>query len=235
MGPAGSTLCSTATDLIRLAHLFLSDGRSMDGVDVLSPEAVRMMQQAEVSLPPVLVADWWGLGPCGTSWDGLEVIGHQGSNAGGASYVVWSPAIELAVAVTVNLVDANCDFAARVFSEVFGTIAGVRPPVTPKALDQTPSNPEGYAGEYEMSGATTRVSVAHDGGLVIARESYPEPWDTVPECRLLPVTEEHPVTFLPEDQRINYHYNWGLTFVGDDGNPPGHLLNGFFAMKRRGA
>jgi CubicO group peptidase (beta-lactamase class C family) len=228
MGPAGSTLCSTASDLVRLAHVFLHGGVSADGQRILSESAAEAMQQHHVDVPPIFAAEWWGLGPYGKMWDGVEVLGHMGTNLGGASSVVWSRELDLAVATTVNAGRAGSRFAMRIFENVFRDVAGIQTPLLPPPSGRSVDNLDRYVGRYEMSGS--EVTVSRDGDtLLIARENLSDPSDSVTPSPLQPVSR---ACFLPADPRITHELGCTIAFAGPPGARPTHLLNGFFALRR---
>jgi CubicO group peptidase (beta-lactamase class C family) len=227
MGPSGSTFYSTASDLVRIAHLFLAEGRSLDARRVLSPAAAQAMQSPQTAMPPIIMADWLGFGPYGKRWNDVDVLGLMGTNTGGGAWFVWSPALKLAVAVTVNMWEGMTRFARPVFEFVFREAAGIEaPPVPPPSADPI-ENPSVYVGRYEIGGAT--MEVTRDGDtLLISRESDLDPSYAAPPAPLIPVS---PTTFLPSNPWIAYHYGWGITFGGPS-DAPTHLFNGFQALRR---
>ena len=228
MGPAGGTLCSTASDLVRLAYVFLHGGVSLDGTQVLSPAATAAMQVPEVVVPPVLLADWWGLGPYGKRWGDVEVVGHSGTNIAGSSYVLWAIDLDLAIATTVNLPPQGYPFAARMFKDLFRDLGRVAVPDRPEPTDDVIVDVERLVGRYVMSGLTITIS-RENGHLMVSTENTIDEWKSAPPSRLRPLT---PTTFLPTDGAIDGNRGWALAFVCDDGRRASHLLNGFFALSR---
>jgi CubicO group peptidase (beta-lactamase class C family) len=228
IGPAGGTFCSTATDLVRFGHLFLHDGVSLEGQQVLAAEAVRAMQRREVEVPPTLVAEWWGLGPYGKTWDGVDVAGHSGTNIGGSSYLLWAVGRDIAVATTVNTPKLGYPFAARVFRELF-PLAGITVPGEPEAPPHVEVDGARLAGTYRMQGLTLTVT-PNNGALAIAGAGDGHVADSeIAPSTLIPLS---PTVFLPTDPAIDGRRGWALAFLGSDFEAPTHLVNGLFTLRR---
>jgi hypothetical protein len=227
LSPAGA-LCSSAGDLVRFAALFLQGGVPSTGRRVLGASSVAQMQERAVDVPPTLLAQWWGLGPYGRSWDGVDVVGHSGSSLGGSSYLLWVPGRDLAVATTVNSPHLGYRFADEVFRALFPVEAGVAvpPPVVPPA--HVDVDEERLLGSYRMASATFTVDRDADGLVLTGTSDVPGGRGVAP-CRLVPLT---PTTFLPADPAVTGGRGWALAFLGDLDRPATHLLNGFFAMRR---
>ena len=231
LGPAGGTLYSTAGDLARFAHLFLHGGVAVDGTRVLQPDTIARMEERQVAVPPTLVAEWWGLGPYGKTWDGIPVVGHSGTNSGGSSYLLWAVEREIAVATVVNTPRLGYPFAARIFRELFGSVAGVEVPMMPAPpLDfEVPTGR--LVGRYEMCGWTFDIS--SDGGKISisgVSDHPPAPHEIQPS-ELVPLG---PTTFLTTDPAVDGGRGWGLAFIGPEDSPATNLINGFFNLRRTG-
>jgi CubicO group peptidase (beta-lactamase class C family) len=227
MGPAGGTLCSSAGDLVRLSSVFVNEGRSLDGEQVLSPAAVKAMQLREVAVPPTLLAEWWGLGPYGKVWDGVDIMGHSGTNLAGSSYLLWARERGVAIATTVNAPGFGYPFAARVFEELFPRLAAINVPARPKPPVDVTVDVERLLGVYAMCGTRFTIQV-HDGELHITPASDQDGEDRS-SSPLIPMS---PTTFLPTDPTIDGRRGWAIAFVGPEDEPATHLINGFFAMRR---
>jgi hypothetical protein len=186
------------------------------------------MQAREVIVPPVLLAEWWGLGPYGKTWDGVEIRGHSGTTNVGSSYLLWALDKDVAVATTVNAPRFGYPFAARVFQRVFPEVAGIRVPGGPERPSDVSFDSSRLVGTYAMSGVTFTIA-GENGTLTIASDNELEPGDSVPPSPLVPLT---PTTFLPTHPGIDGRRGWALAFVGAEDGPATHLLNGVFAMRR---
>lgn len=228
-GPSGGFLSCTAGDLVRLAHLFMHDGVTLDGRRVLSASSVAAMQRREAIVPPTLLAEWWGLGPYGKVWDGVEVMGHSGTTGGGSSYLLWARERDVAMATTVNTPALGYPFAARVFAELFPRVAEIRVPGAPQPPPNVPIAPADLVGTYEMSGVTLRVVADREGVAVEGDSTNPGMDPVIARSPLVPLT---PRTFLPTNPAIDGRRGWALAFVGPEGVPATHLVNGFFALRR---
>jgi CubicO group peptidase (beta-lactamase class C family) len=227
-GPSGGFLCSTARDLVRLAHAFMHEGLTVDGHRVVSGDVVDAMQERVTPVPPTLLAEWWGLGPYGKVWDGVEIMGHSGTTGGGSSYLLWARAREFAIATTVNSPGVGYPFAARVFRRLF-PLAGIEVPPPAQPPTHVEFDPAPLVGTYQMSGVTLTVS-REDGGLAI--EGVSENPGTERHIARSPLIALTPRTFLPTNPAIDGRRGWALAFVGPEHGPAHHLLNGFFALRR---
>jgi CubicO group peptidase (beta-lactamase class C family) len=228
--PTGGTLCTSATDLVRFAHLFLNGGRSVEGEQVLRAETVDGMQIRQTEVPYTLMADWWGLGPSGRVWDGVALWGHSGTNLGGSSYLLWSPEHDLAIASTVNTARGGYPLARRLQEVLFGELGGIAVPPRPLPPDDVEVDADRLVGTYSMHGLDFFIA-SRNGELTIAAESVlPGIEPVIDEAPLIPLS---PTSFLPADSRIAANRGYALAFVGAEDGPAKRLVNGVFAMRRR--
>jgi hypothetical protein len=188
------------------------------------------MQIRQTEVPYTLMADWWGLGPSGRLWDGAELWGHSGTNLGGSSYLLWSPAHKLAIASVVNTARGGYPLARRLQEVLLGELAGIQVPEKPQPPEHVEVDTERLVGIYSMHGLDFFVA-ARDGGLTIAAESVlPGVEPLIEEGPLIPLT---PTSFLPADSRIDLNRGYALAFVGAEDGPAKRMVNGVFAMRRR--
>ena len=166
MAPAGGTLCCSASDLARFACMFLDEGRSASGGQVLSPAAVRTMQTPQVTLPTELMAQKWCVGPYWKKWGGCAIYGHSGTNLGGSSMLLWCPERNVAIATTVNVADQGYPLADRIFDVVFPELFGIQKPKGPELDPLKPAaiDPAPFAGRFEALGTSIDFTV-RDGKL----------------------------------------------------------------------
>lgn len=190
-GPAGSTLTSTAGDLLRFASIFLAEGRAESGTEILSPEAVAQMQTPQIAVPNRSVADYWGLGPAIKERDGRRAIGHPGGNISGGSQLYWVPDAGGAVAVLCNMNTLTGPFTERVMGHVLSERFGIANRVPPEELPAVAA-PLDYVGEYVRDGI--RMRVTSEGGSLTASIVYdvesgagPDAVAHVEEFAMLPV------------------------------------------------
>jgi CubicO group peptidase (beta-lactamase class C family) len=231
-GPSGGTLCSTASDLVRLAHVFICGGETLEGGRLLPPRVAAAMQKREVQVPPTLVAEWWGLGPYGKVWDGVDVMGHSGTVIGGSSYLLWAAERDVAVATTVNTPELGYPFAARMFRELFPRVAGIRVPDPPRPSADVDCDTDRLVGTYRMCSLTLTVSNGSAGLAIEGANRQPGADPVIARSRLVSLT---PTTFLPTDPAIDGRRGWALAFLGPEDGPATHLVNGFFNLRRTSA
>jgi len=88
--PAGSTMTMAAGDLLNVvAALF--DGIGRNGARILGKDLCTRMQEPLVEVFDVKGTVAWGLGWELCDWNGTQIIGHDGSTIGQASYMFASP------------------------------------------------------------------------------------------------------------------------------------------------
>jgi CubicO group peptidase (beta-lactamase class C family) len=179
VGPAG-LITAAASDLLTFARLHLDGGSAPDGKRLLSDASVAAMQEAqaaipEFSAPGAAIGLGWRLG----RWDGRMIVGHDGDTVGQSAYLRIDPQARLAVCLLTNTAESVPLFR-ELFSEVFGTLAGITMPAVPRPLGSLagtngsqaasagPAEAEQglaeLAGRYERTSRRFDVSV-HDGQL----------------------------------------------------------------------
>src|SRR5262249_46715178 len=152
-----------------------------------APASAKAMQAREVAVPPTLLAEWWGLGPYGKTWDGVDVMGHSGTNSGGSSYLLWARERNVAVATIVNLAGQGYPFAARVFAELFPRLAGIRPTPKPESRPDVEFDAARFVGTYSMTGAEFTITGDHKGLQLSAKTEVTAGQESKPSP-LLPLT-----------------------------------------------
>ncbi|MHB8507893.1 MAG: serine hydrolase domain-containing protein [Candidatus Dormibacteria bacterium] len=119
MGPTGSSLAATASDLVRFARLQLRGGIAENGARILSKSAVAAMAAHQVDLPAgSVVAQGWCVGWLEEAWSGVRVLGHTGHNNTEGSYLRFIPELDVALALTFN-----SPGDASLMHDVFGWLA----------------------------------------------------------------------------------------------------------------
>ncbi|BFU47640.1 serine hydrolase domain-containing protein [Krasilnikovia sp. MM14-A1004] len=166
--PAGATPCAAPRELVRLGRMFLADGVAEDGTRVLSAGAFAAMREPQIA-PPLIgerAPVGWGLGFMLFNWDGVPVVGHDGSTPGQTTCMRIVPDWNLVVAVTLNG-GAVGAFLDDVLTPVFADTAGIRVPQRPRPpAEPVPFVPDGYPGSFSGPLVTYAVAAA-DGGLDI--------------------------------------------------------------------
>lgn len=225
---AGSTLASTAGDLVRFARIFLDGGVTADGERILSQDAVTTMHTPHVALPARYIADAWGVGPMVKEWDGGRLHGHSGTNTGSSSYLVWSPDHHVAIATIANVPPRQYPMADRIHDEVFARY-GVTRPARPTPIDATDVAMDRYAGTFVADGVTYAFDRGPDGQLQMASTSSAGLKSTV----VTPLVCIGPDRFVPTVAEASGGRLWDVAFWGDDGHGRAtHYLNGVFASRR---
>jgi dipeptidyl aminopeptidase/acylaminoacyl peptidase/CubicO group peptidase (beta-lactamase class C family) len=195
LGPAGLIVSSTA-DVLAFARPHLTGGGGL-----LSEASVKAMAEHQVDVPNQYgLAESWGLGWMRFTWDGRQIIGHDGNTIGQSSCLRIVPELGLAVTLLMNGGNAR-DLYVELFTEIFGELADIavppplEPPTRPVDVDATR-----HLGTYER--ASERLEIFQgDTGVRIRSTitgplaaSVPEP---VMELDLLPVRENVFVCRLP--------------------------------------
>jgi CubicO group peptidase (beta-lactamase class C family) len=158
VGPAG-LITAAASDLLAFARLHLDGGIAPDGKRLLSEASVAAMQQPqaaipEFSAPGAAVGLGWRLG----RWDGRMIVGHDGDTVGQSAYLRIDPEARLAVCLLTNTAESVPLFQ-ELFSEVFGTLAGITMPAVPLPL----GSPTGRNGSQAGSNGS-QAAAAGPGG-----------------------------------------------------------------------
>lgn len=161
--PAGSTMYSSAADVVRFGRLFLDRGRALDGTQVLSADSV-----AEMLRPQVPVALHWtegdqrGLGWTLYDWDGRRVLEHGGGTPGHRAYFEMVPDRGVAVALLTNGRNA---FAGELYRELFDELCDLERPAIPKpAPNGRVADADGVVGRYTRFGVHVDIDL-RDGAL----------------------------------------------------------------------
>lgn len=119
VAPAGG-ITSTVDDVLSFVRAHLSNN------------TLAAMRDSVVRLPARhFVADSWGLGWARTTWDGRQVIGHDGRTIGQFSYLRVLPEQGVAVVLLTNGGNAFSLFV-DLFTEIFREVAEVRVPRPPQ-------------------------------------------------------------------------------------------------------
>ncbi len=231
IAPAGSTLCCSAGDMVRFARMFMSDGKSADGKQVLSPAAVRTMHTPVATLHAKLIAQRWCCGPYWKEWGGVELFGHSGTATSGSSMLLWSPSKRMAIATIANVPNQGYPLADRIFDAVLGEMFGIAKPKLPTAatVKRAPADLRRYVGRFESWG--NRVTFTDEGGKLVARTFSGRNEQPNLVSEIVPMGDDR---FLPVDPAMGGNRGWDVAFWGSDGGRATHYLNGVFAMRRTG-
>ena len=165
VGPAG-LITAAPHDLLTFARFHLDGGLTPDGKRLLSEASVAAMQQPRAVIPDFgSPGGAIGLGWRVDRWDGRAIIGHDGDTVGQSAYLRIDPEARVAACLLTNSGQSGSLYRA-VFTEVFGSLAGVRMPRCPRPAveDAGPLDLERLAGRYERASRRLDVSV-RDGGL----------------------------------------------------------------------
>ncbi len=170
-GPAG-LVTAGAEDVLAFARLHLDAGVAQDGTRLLSQASAEAMQQQSIEIPGLGDgADAIGLGWMLHRWDGRRIFGHDGSTIGQRAYLRIDPEARVVACLLTNSPQSQSLFR-RLFSEVFGTYAGVTVPASPEPAP-VPADPdlERHAGRYERTSCWYDVSVREGRLHVVSGES----------------------------------------------------------------
>ena len=132
VGPA-SLITAAPHDLLTFARFHLDGGLAPDGKRLLSEASVTAMQQPRAAIPDFgSPGAAIGLGWRVDRWDGRAIIGHDGDTVGQSAYLRIDPQARVAACLLTNSGQSGSLYRA-VFTEVFGSLAGVRMPACPAA------------------------------------------------------------------------------------------------------
>jgi Beta-lactamase len=161
VGPAG-LITATPHDLLIFARFHLDGGLAPDSKRLLSEASVAAMQQPRAAIPDFASPGAAiGLGWRVDRWDGRAIIGHDGDTVGQSAYLRIDPQARVAACLLTNSGQSGRLYRA-VFTEVFGSLAGVRMPACPRPAEVDPDLGR-FAGRYERASRRLDVSVRDDG------------------------------------------------------------------------
>ncbi|MHA6627356.1 serine hydrolase [Pseudonocardia sichuanensis] len=169
-GPAG-LVNATPRDVAAFAAMHLRGGTAPDGTPVLTAASVAAMQESQIELPDRhTLGDSWGLGWIRFTWDGRQVIGHDGNTIGQSAFLRVVPDAGIAVVLLTNGGHAR-DLFQQLYREVLAETADLAmpAPLAPPA-DPPPVDADRYTGVYERTSVTSEV-FERDGTLVLRTTS----------------------------------------------------------------
>jgi CubicO group peptidase (beta-lactamase class C family) len=175
IGPAAQ-ITAAAHDLLAFARLHLDGGSTPDGTRLLSEASAAGMRQPRAAIPGFGPPGASGSsGPAGSSgsavglgwrvehWDGQTIVGHDGDTIGQSAYLRIEPQARVAVCLLTNSARSAALYR-ELFTEVFGALAGIAMPASPRPADGGADALERHAGRYERTSRRFDVSV-RDGQL----------------------------------------------------------------------
>jgi CubicO group peptidase (beta-lactamase class C family) len=163
VGPAG-LITASARNVLTFARLHLDEGVTRDGTRLVSQASASAMRQPRATIPSLGRDEAIGLGWRLHRWGGRRIFGHDGGTIGQTAYLRIDPEARVAACLLTNS-PATRSLFERLFSEVFGTHAGVTVPAGPEpAPEPVDLDLERHAGGYERTSWRYDVSV-RDGRL----------------------------------------------------------------------
>lgn len=208
-GPAGTSVVSTVTDLLRFAALHLEDPSL----------AVLRAVHAEVSICGWL--DSWCLGWAWFDWAGAQVWGWDGLINGERSVLRIVPGQQAAVVLVTNSSTGRAMYRS-LFADLMGSMFGISvPPLRLEATVRAAGDLSRFAGVYAWPDRQVEVTATANGLLIKSedRETQALPLD---ERTFLvdPADPDNPtVTFGAFDTagrpQVLYEMLWGLPRLGE--------------------
>ncbi|MFI6586866.1 serine hydrolase domain-containing protein [Embleya sp. NPDC050493] len=167
--PAGSTLTTTASDLVAFAAAHVARGLLPDGTRLLSEQSALAMREPQVQVPDIgAVGTVWGLGWNLFDWVGGPVIGHDGGAIGQSAILRVAPESGVSIAILTNGGDLTVMY--DLVRDVFATSADVvvpepaTPPVEPPAVDS-----RFFVGRYASQAMVFDVAESEEGLVLTTR------------------------------------------------------------------
>jgi CubicO group peptidase (beta-lactamase class C family) len=205
--PAGSTPSAAMRELVRFGRLFLADGLAGDGTRVLPSGTFAAMRESQVTLPDMgaRAAYGWGLGLMLFDWDGVSVVGHDGTTVGQRACWRVVPGRDVVAAIATNGGDAPA-LIDEVLDAVLAATAGIKVPARP-ALPATPVPAGPIAGRYSSPLAAYEVEPA-DGGLAVTYlpQGMSRDFDEEPTTmRYVPLDAASPDVYIGVERNEGVH------------------------------
>lgn len=232
-GPAG-LINATAADVITFAKVHLAEGRAADGTQLLSPGAVKQMQEPQIDVPDrYTLGDKWGLGWILFDWGGRRLFGHDGTTMGQYAFLRVLPEENVAVCLLTNGGEAGVGYR-ELCTELFKVLADVDVPVRPSP----PESPVDldlsvYEGDFKRLNVELQIRRNDGGGLTatltsggpLAERTPVE--DRTTELELTPVDRE---LFLGQGKKLPTPTP--VVFFDFEGDVPKRMHFGARAMTR---
>jgi CubicO group peptidase (beta-lactamase class C family) len=148
-GPMG-LINSTVRDVLTWSRLFLEDGKTVDGKQLVSAQSIKEMQTPVIEIPdPHTLGSHWGTGLILFDWGGRRLVGHDGDTIGQHARLRILPDANLTITLIMNGGDTSKVFRA-LYSELLQEFAGITVPPLPEAPKTPPKlDLSKYAGTYE--------------------------------------------------------------------------------------
>ena len=208
-GPAGTSVVSTVTDLLRFAALHLEDPSL----------AVLRAVHAEVSICGWL--DSWCLGWAWFDWDGGQVWGWDGLINGERSVLRIVPGQQAAVVLVTNSSTGRAMYRS-LFAELMGSMFGISvPPLRLDAAVGAAGDLSRFAGVYAWPDRQVEVTATANGLLIDSGDGAIQALPLDERTFLVdPADPDNPtVTFGAFDTvgrpQVLYDMLWGLPRLGE--------------------
>jgi CubicO group peptidase (beta-lactamase class C family) len=175
--PAGGIVC-TLKDIFRYARFHMGDGRTSDGMRLLSQESLILMQTPMFSSTGIsMIGLSWGI----TMVDGIKIVSHGGGTNGQITYLRMVPTSKFAVAVFTNSDEGGtlCDEIVNSATKQYLGLA--IPEAIP--LDLPEETLISYTGKYDSAADMVEIYF-RDGGLVLQESNkggFPTPDSPPPQ------------------------------------------------------
>ena len=217
--PMGA-LASNVADQLAWARFTMGDGRTPDGMQLISEQHLRDMLMPTAECPGSALGDAVGISWFLRDIDGARVVGHGGDTAGQHSYLEMIPEHRLAFTSLANCGPNGSEFNEEIMRWVFEAYAGVKA-TDPQPFRLSETELAEYVGRYDTIAFIIDV-VAADGGLIMSYEERPE---VLAELREEPSDEPpDPIGLLPGE---------GDRYVVTEGPVKGML--GYFSRDESGS
>jgi CubicO group peptidase (beta-lactamase class C family) len=207
-GPAGTSVVSTVTDLLRFAAVHLGD------------PSLAVLRAVHAEVPIYGWLDSWCLGWARFDWSGGPVWGWDGLINGERSVLRIVPGQQAAVVLMTNSSTGRAMYRS-LFAELMGSMFGISVP--PLRLDPSPGaagDLSRFAGVYAWPDRQADVTATADGLLISSEDGQTEALPLDERTFLVDAADpDNPaVTFGAFDTagrpRVLYDMLWGLPRLG---------------------
>jgi CubicO group peptidase (beta-lactamase class C family) len=206
LSASGSSLTTTATDLLRFGLMHLREGTTESGARLLTPASCRAMIGPSAHVPPgeSPVRIGWANVPLG---DG-ELICASGETANQNAFVGFNAAHDLVIAILANTSGGAARLFAGLGCDLIEEATGARPtlptPTAARAVDV--EDLERYCGNFTNH---TRVSVQRQGNVLAAALTALDPATGAPQRQdfaLTPIGDHRFVAGPPEQPAALFEF-----------------------------
>jgi len=227
MGPGGSQLALSPSDLITFARVFLDKNPAHSDTTILTSASIQTMLEPAVDIPFAYNVRNWGLGWTHFDWGGHQIFGHDGGTAGMVCQLRILPKEDIVIALCSNGPGGGGIFRGIVDGLLQETV-GISIPPLPSTRAFS-GDPDLYTGSYRRFGM--QIDIENQDGNLRALITACDGEANVPEPTYASLEQVNAEMFLARIPGMGVPID--VYFYTPDGSDqPAYLYSMFRALKR---